>query len=228
MDDTLYLERDYVRSGFLAVDGWLATNCGIEGFFHQAWRFFEIGARGTIFNRVLEIHGIYDPVIIKKLVDVYRRHKPNIGLSPDARRFLIKHNKETLALITDGPAVSQWAKIKALNLENHVDKLIVTEELGLGCCKPNIKPFLLAQEGFDPDTCIYIGDNPSKDFQGPKNLNWRQSVRIRREGSLHYNQLTPIDCVEISSFDELTEKILGINWVKDTPTPFLQTVSEDR
>ena len=50
LDDTLYLERDYVRSGFRAVDAWLASR-GILGFFGEAWANFENGLRGKAFDR---------------------------------------------------------------------------------------------------------------------------------------------------------------------------------
>jgi putative hydrolase of the HAD superfamily len=203
MDDTLYLERDYVRSGFRAVDEWLAAHYDFNGFFQEAWRLFESGARGTIFDHVLETRDIHDSQIIQKMVNVYRRHEPDIQLLPDARRFLEKFDKTNLALITDGPAVSQWAKINALNLENHIGLIIVTENLGAGCGKPSSQAYLKAQGGCDPSSCIYIGDNPRKDFQGPKSLNWKPSIRIRRVGSLHYDQPTPADCTEINSFDEL-------------------------
>jgi len=52
LDDTLYLERDYVRSGFRAVDAWLASR-GILGFFGEAWANFENGLRGKAFDRAL-------------------------------------------------------------------------------------------------------------------------------------------------------------------------------
>lgn len=53
IDDTLYLERDYVRSGFLAVEGIVAERFAARGFADQAWAAFERGVRGTIFNECL-------------------------------------------------------------------------------------------------------------------------------------------------------------------------------
>jgi len=52
IDDTLYLERDYVRSGFCAVGRWLAEHQNVEDFFERAWALFEAGARGNIFDTV--------------------------------------------------------------------------------------------------------------------------------------------------------------------------------
>ena len=58
LDDTLYLERDFVRSGFAAVGAWLATERGVRGFEACAWRLFEAGRRGDIFDRVLPRLGV--------------------------------------------------------------------------------------------------------------------------------------------------------------------------
>lgn len=52
LDDTLYLEREYVRSGFQAVDDWLSTEGIMNGFREHAWRLFESGLRNHTFNTV--------------------------------------------------------------------------------------------------------------------------------------------------------------------------------
>ena len=55
LDDTLYDEREYVRSGFDAVDNYMASN-GVHGFGNTIWSLFENGARGNTFNLALEVH----------------------------------------------------------------------------------------------------------------------------------------------------------------------------
>jgi putative hydrolase of the HAD superfamily len=57
-DDTLYLEREYVRSGFRAVGGWVHAALGVSSFYKAARRHFEAGRRGDIFNVALEGLGI--------------------------------------------------------------------------------------------------------------------------------------------------------------------------
>ena len=49
LDDTLYPERDFVRSGFLAVDEQVRARLGREGFLKTARARFERGERGKIF-----------------------------------------------------------------------------------------------------------------------------------------------------------------------------------
>ena len=205
IDDTLYLERDYVRSGFCAVGRWLAENRNVKDFFERAWALFESGARGNVFDTVLEDLGIFDEDLIKQLVNIYRAHYPDISLQDDAMEFLEKHNRDDLAIISDGYASAQWAKIRALNLEQYVDKIIVTDDWGKEFWKPNPRAYILAQGKRSPEECVYIADNPLKDFDVPTKLGWAPSFRIRRKESLHYKIDTPKSCIEV---DLLTDERL--------------------
>lgn len=189
IDDTLYLERDYVRSGFTAIDRWARHELGIEGFGAQAWAKFEAGTRDTIFDDVLVACGRRpDDAVVTQLVARYRTHAPDITLEPDAHEALERWTQGniSLAAITDGPQTSQEAKARALDLGRWVAPLIYTSKLGTGMGKPHPAAFELVQEslGVDGKRCVYIADNPAKDFGGPKSLGWR-TVRVRRAGSLH-------------------------------------------
>ena len=57
LDDTLFPEREFVKSGFGAVAQHLSNFYKVDGptFFHTAWHLFENGSRGTIFNQALEL-----------------------------------------------------------------------------------------------------------------------------------------------------------------------------
>ena len=194
VDDTLYLERDYVRSGFAAVSRWAASELGIADFFQQAWRRFESGARGTIFNDVLTSAGISADAV-GTMVQIYRTHQPEIALLDDARRTLTAlHRIVPLAAVTDGPVASQTAKITALGLDSWLDPIMCTEALGAEFRKPASLAFehLEAKTGLRGKTCLYVADNPLKDFAGPKNLGW-QTVRVRRPQGLHHAQPSGAD-----------------------------------
>ena len=207
LDDTLYLERDYVRSGFHAVGKWVSEKVGIRGFFEDAWGFFEKGERGTIFDRVLESRDLLKQKLVLQMVEIYRSHDPDIHFLPDAQAFLQRTEKNNLALITDGPSISQWAKISALKLDRYIKNILVTEDLGPGWNKPNPAAFRKIQGDLNSESCCYVADNPQKDFTGPLELEWSRSVRIRREGSLHFNVPTPEGCIEIESLDELSDSV---------------------
>jgi putative hydrolase of the HAD superfamily len=205
LDDTLYLERDYVRSGFKAVDAWLSENTLVKNFFEAAWTLFEEGVRGNIFNRVLDALSCCSEGLVETLVGVYQNHLPDISLMPDAAEFLKSFTNNQLAMITDGYSEVQWKKVKALALEKYIGKIIVTGDWGKSFWKPHQRAYFEVSNGLNTEECLYIGDNPIKDFQAPRELKWSPSIRIRRDGSLKKEKETPSDCIEIISLLELLE-----------------------
>lgn len=188
IDDTLYLERDYVKSGFSAVGVWIAENLGFERFAEKAWQSFLEGARGDVFNRVLAEGGIEaTDELIGRLVAVYRSHQPNIELLADAQACLAEiASSRCTAAVSDGPLESQRAKAIALGLDRQLDHVLLTAELGPQAGKPSTQAFEIVEQrtGCRRSECVYVADNPHKDFLGPAALGWH-TVRIRRPEGLH-------------------------------------------
>src|SRR5689334_11476625 len=84
LDDTLFPEHEFVRSGFEAVAEWLEQRKSIAGFLEAAMAEFNAGTRGTIFNAVLKSIGASGKEeLIPKMVEVYRNHAPKIRLFGD-------------------------------------------------------------------------------------------------------------------------------------------------
>ncbi|HVF93154.1 MAG TPA: HAD family hydrolase [Sphingomonas sp.] len=187
LDDTLYLERDYVASGFDAVGRWARGAIGTEDFGTRLRRIFADGVRGRIFDDALEEAGIASsPALVARMVAVYRQHRPAIALAPDAARLLARRDRGTrYALITDGALDSQRRKIRALGLMRHLDVAICTDRWGRGDWKPSPRAFRAIESTFRlPATRFtYVGDNPAKDFDAPAALGWG-AVWIRRQGKL--------------------------------------------
>lgn len=188
VDDTLYLERDYVRSGFDAVGEWVARTLGEEGVADEAWDHFVAGRRGDVFDAVLRARRLdADDATVASMVERYRRHAPRIALLPDAADLVARLTGAVrFAVVTDGPVTSQRAKVEALGIERWADLVVLTGELGEGYGKPHPKAFELveAHVGTRGADNVYVADNPHKDFGGPRSLGWR-TVRVRRPGSLH-------------------------------------------
>jgi putative hydrolase of the HAD superfamily len=204
MDDTLFLERDYVRSGFQHVGRVLEQRHGVEGFLDVAWKEFESGRRGDIFDVALTRLGCaMNPGLIGELVESYRTHAPEITLLPDATAFLSGHR--CAAVITDGPVDSQRRKADKLGLPAQVNHVILTAAYGQAFHKPSPAAFDMVQRlcGVAAARCCYVGDNPAKDFRGPKSLGW-QTVRIRRPQGLHHHVASDADVdLEIEDFSAL-------------------------
>jgi putative hydrolase of the HAD superfamily len=213
MDDTLYLERDYVRSGFLHAGALVEKELGGRGFYDAAWELFLEGQRGDIFNRALKRIGLPAPAsVIQGLVDAYRNHIPAISLAEDAVQCLDGlHSEYHLALITDGPVVSQENKARALQLDRWIDLNIFTDRWGASYYKPHPLAFLTVQErtGASPNECMYVADNPKKDFTAPTQLGW-VTVRIRRDGGLHSHTISH-ECEPNHELKDLSALIQIVN-----------------
>ncbi len=188
LDDTLFLERDYVFSGFAAVGRWAQARFDIKDFALRATRHFEDGGRRNIFNHVLTECGCsVEDGDIAAMVSVYRRHFPNISLLPDAVEFLDQFRGIVrLGLVTDGPVESQRRKFAALQLNSVFDIVVFTALWGQSYSKPSRRAFQLIQDRFGKDRMefAYVADNPIKDFQGPRELNWK-TIRVRRAAGIY-------------------------------------------
>jgi len=183
LDDTLYNERDFVFSGFMEVAKYISEkhNLDLNSLYEDILDIFREKGRGKVFNILCEKYSLEEN--IESLVDIYRNTVPNVKLYDDALYMLENlKDKYKLGLVTDGKNTVQWNKIKALDIEKYMDKIIVTDDLGRDYWKPSTKPFMLMIEHFGgaPEEYIYIGDNPNKDFIGCKRLGIN-TIRIIRE-----------------------------------------------
>ena len=164
LDDTLYSEKDYVRSGYKAVSSYLGG-----GYEEKLWRFFEKGKPAI--DELLKELGKEDKK--DEVLEVYRSHMPNIHLYKGVQELVKKlMSKGTrVGIITDGRPEGQRNKIKALGL--HVDDIVITDELGgIQFRKPCDIAFRILQTRWrlNPSEIVYVGDNPQKDFQAPRQL----------------------------------------------------------
>lgn len=211
LDDTLYLERDFAFSGFSAVEAHLRTMHGEIVVPGTCRTLFEQGVRGEVFNQALERFGLAaDPAAIAALVEVYRRHAPQIAPCADTMRFLAADSRRR-AIITDGPASMQRAKIAALGIAHQFGLIIPTGELPQGMGKPHPRAFeqVMAWSEGDGAAHVYIADNPAKDFIAPRELGWC-TVQIDRVGRVHSPEpKSPGHAAEIriGSLDELTSAL---------------------
>lgn len=211
MDDTLYAEYDFVKSGFKAVDQYLNQNYSVSNFYNKAMELFDSGRRGKIFNEVLEeLNAECNNDIVKCLLDVYRNHKPTIELFEDAKWAINYYNaKCETGLITDGYYNVQKNKVAALGLESYLKTIVYSDEYGRENWKPSMVPYNKIEErfGFESNQYVYVADNLSKDFITPKKLGWL-TVHIDRDGG-QYSKVSVSDeylaHVRISSLYELKD-----------------------
>lgn len=181
LDDTLYSEKEYVKSGYKAVSDYLGG-----GYENKLWHFFEKGKPAI--DELLRMLGRVDEK--DNVLTVYRLHKPDIHPYSGVVEMIseLKARGIKVGIITDGRPGGQRNKLAALDLD--VDDVIVTDELGgVQFRKPCDIAFriLLTRWRFNPADVVYVGDNPAKDFLAPQQLGIR-SVYFNNQDGLYYEK----------------------------------------
>jgi len=191
LDDTLYDEIDYCKSGFSAVSEYLSDSqpgVASEQIFEAFWRQFNTGNRAKVFNTALEELQIpYDERFIRELVRIYREHLPKITLPGDSEQILqILSAQYSLALLTDGFLPGQKLKVQALKIEKFFKCIVYTEELGRQHWKPSPVGFekILTTLKKKAENVVYIADNEKKDFIGPNKLGLK-TIQLLRNKRIH-------------------------------------------
>ncbi len=184
LDDTLYSEKEYARSGYHAIANTLPQ---VEQLEEKLWTAFE--QKKPAIDAVLIDEGIYTEGLKQQCLSIYRSHQPAIHFYEGAKELLcqLRYDGYKLGVITDGRSEGQRAKIKALGLDELVDHIIITDELGgVEYRKPNKTAFVKMQELLDVpfEEMCYIGDNIKKDFVAPNMLGMR-SIWFRNMDGLY-------------------------------------------
>ena len=185
LDDTLYSEKEYVRSGYRAAAEVLPQ---VDHCAEKLWAAFE--AKQNAFDEVLRAEGISAEEWLIPCLQAYRYHKPEIHLYPGAVDMLrqLRAQGVGLGMITDGRSEGQRAKIEALGLAPLFECIIVTDELGgVQYRKPNERAYRLMQNFFGVpfEAMAYIGDNRKKDFKAPEALGMR-SIWFRNPDGIYF------------------------------------------
>ncbi len=182
LDDTLYSERSFVVSGIQFVCSFMSAHFGHPDDFPKP---SEVVKQKNWIEYLLQYAVISEKLSRQDLLQLYHNHKPSITLFPDADRFLKKIASEghALALITDGRSLTQRNKIEALGLNTTFEKIVISEEIGSE--KPDIRNFEEIVAHFPRSNFCFFGDNPLKDFVGPKILGWKTVGMRNRGGNIH-------------------------------------------
>ncbi len=180
LDDTLYKEKEFVKSGFKAVSKYLhfRFNLNEKKIFLQLLNILKKNGRGKIFDILCFQLRLNKNFLVKKLVQIYRAHDPKISLSKDAEKILKHYSKFSKYIITDGNYLVQKKKIKSLKIEKYFKKIYYTNYYGIKYNKPSLFCFnkIKKKEKVKWNELVYIGDNPRKDFI---NCNKKKILTIR-------------------------------------------------
>ena len=199
LDDTLYSEKEYVRSGYKAVSDYLGG-----GYEEKLWGFFEAG-KPAIDELLRELGRESEK---EKVLSVYRTHKPDIHLYSGVPELIneLKRKGIKVGIITDGRPEGQRNKLDALGL--NVDDLIITDELGgTQFRKPCDIAFriMITKWRMNPADVVYVADNPNKDFLAPQQIGMK-SIWFRNKDGLYSSKVQDIN---FRSVDKLHDLFLG-------------------
>jgi putative hydrolase of the HAD superfamily len=214
LDDTLYDEITYVKSGFQAVAAYLFIEYGIPKKASFEFMLKHLGKEGRhkIFDAVLNHYSIFSKRNVIKCVRIYHTHTPKIRLYPAAIRCLKRFKHNTKYLITDGNKIVQGNKVKALGLDRYMKFCYVTHRYGLNHAKPSTYCFekICEKERVEPSQVVFVGDNPHKDFIGlkPKGFNTIRLLKGAHKGTKLSNRHEA--SIHIKSLNELTHALLKL------------------
>lgn len=199
LDDTLFAEADFVESAYRAI----ASRYGAE--------LLPLMKAAPSPAAAFDATGLP----IDRLLDIYRRHMPDIRLALEVRRMLanLSDAGHRLAIVTDGRSVTQRNKIRALGLDRLVAPrdIFISEEVGAD--KLSGEAFVMLDESCPAELPkIYVADNPAKDFLIPNRLNWRTVCLLNCGRNIHPQQFESVEArfrpsEKISSLAELPELV---------------------
>ena len=198
LDDTLYSEKEYVKSGYKAVSEYLGG-----GYEDKLWSYLVEGKPAI--DELLKALGREGET--NKVLSVYRSHKPDIHPYPGVTKMIeeLKARGVKVGIITDGRPEGQRNKLEALELD--VDDVVVTDELGgVQFRKPCDIAFriMMTRWRLNPADIVYVGDNTVKDFQAPQQLGMR-SIWFRNADGLY-----KVDCDDVDRIDEIGDLLWKI------------------
>lgn len=182
LDDTLYSELDFLKSAYQFIAKQLQPKNHIA-LYERLFMLYSAGE--NVFDVILKENSHLTKV---QLLDWYRFHQPTIHLYDGVIETLqAVKNDYKFAIITDGRSKTQRNKMQSLGLNNYLEEIIISEEIGSE--KPNKTNYLAIEHSFNCMEYIYIGDNLKKDFVTPNKLGWKTICLLDNGKNIHQQDL---------------------------------------
>lgn len=177
LDDTLYKEVDFLKSAYRNI----AIQIGIPEAYDLMWNTWK--SQGDAFAALLNAYPL--SMTKEELLGIYRFHRPEITLSEGVRDFFecVCEAGMYVGIVTDGRTQTQMNKMEALDILKYIwpEDIVISESFGSE--KPNPKNFMHFMK--KDKECIYIADNPKKDFLAPNLLGWKTVCLLDDGRNIH-------------------------------------------
>ncbi|MBD3220703.1 HAD-IA family hydrolase [bacterium] len=127
-----------------------------------------------VFDRFLkqELGGVDFRMLAAAVVAYRRARDGSLVLYPHATMVLNRLLRDGygMAVVSDAPRFEVWLRICRLGLHHHFDHVFTHDDTGAR--KPDPAPFRMALEqlAVSPDEAVMIGDWPSRDITGARDL----------------------------------------------------------
>jgi putative hydrolase of the HAD superfamily len=182
LDDTLYEEIDFVRSGFSAIADLVQRRFSYDCREILNERLNSRRLKGAFQAAVMA--GELPAESLALMLDAYRMHQPSLRLRSGVREALteLKRQDGVVACITDGRGRTQRNKIAALELGDILRPVLISEETGH--CKPDAHNYREIMRLVEANEFWYVADNPAKDFIAPNTLGWT-TIGIDATNGIH-------------------------------------------
>ncbi len=178
LDDTLYPEASFQRSGFKAVTDFV-KKYNLRITVNDLFKIYRRHPKNS-FDMLIDKFNL--PLTAGVLTSLYLNHKPAISPFKDTEATLTTLKKKYfLGILTDYYKKTQENKIESLNISKYFDRIVYTDVIGAP--KPQNKGFMLLKKasGSGDGEIIYVADNEEKDFIGARDSGF-YTVKLNKQG----------------------------------------------
>ena len=198
LDDTLYKEIDYLKSGYRAVSKYVEIQSGVNAntVFKALIDWYYSGQNP--FQSLIET--FQTKCSLDDCIGIYRHHFPDIHLTEDIRYTLdsLKSKGCLLGIVSDGRKTTQMNKIKALKLTNWMSEELIVINDSPGVFKPastGYEKFVSRAKSIAYGQLLeftYVGDNTAKDFLYPNQQGWDTVCLLDDGRNIHKQDFSAI------------------------------------
>lgn len=186
LDDTLYPQLEYTRHCLHATVNYISDISGenkgvIKDKLDEVLEKNGIEYK-FIFNDLFKEINFAGMSHLKEILELFWACKPEIKVFDGVLDVLTQLKKQyRLVILTDGHVHIQEQKIDTLGIKDFFEYVLITDSLGVEYRKPSPAGYekLLEDMNIKPQDCIYVGNDPRKDFLACKELGIK-TVRIRQ------------------------------------------------
>lgn len=199
LDDTLYPEIDFLKSGYKAIANYLYPKIGVD-IYQTIFDLYKNG--NNAFQWIVDSYS--RTITMENLIQIYREHVPSITINKDAKSFLnsLKERNIPLGIITDGRSITQRNKLKSLGISDLFVDIIISEEFGSE--KPNPKNYTFFEDKYPQSDFYFFGDNTKKDFLTPIQLGWTCFCIKDKGYNIHKQTANKLSLIYIDSFNDIS------------------------